>query len=670
MDELLFKVNPECGVPPIPKVDFQFVEDCVIPAPPKPIFDCSPPVPPPPEIPPICPEISGTITVATHVAGRTGSSCGQSSSQSASGTIEVSKSTNCEFNIAVNLDIPIPSPPCPIINAKTPVVNVGYAKCLSSSSNIFKVTPTPTCDPEAPCEFELELEIAVPIPEPRCPVIKTKTFKVDVGYSDCLTTTNKFEITSSSIPPECPDDPGTCAFDIDLEIAVPIPKPRCPIITAKPPKVEVGYSDCLTTSNKIEITTTEVPPSCPEDPGTCAFDIEVQLAIPIPKPRCPIIKGGDTRVTTGYEGCVTPGNSRITVIPTPIPPTCPNDPGTCEFTIELDLEIPIPRPVCPVVKEGNVNVQTGFEGCIEPVQRFRITKTEIPASCPNTPPTCEFEINLDLALALPKPPCPVFETTTKLTTLPPTQPPYLNFYSNDYSQPDCSNEPGQCAFEFVIDLGIPQPCVPVFITKPATLDNGNISLTDGNWMKETIILKKPGPNCDYEIEEFMQVPKTVDLVKGDIQAQWTDCNSQPDLFVTIDKEETPQGVVTKYILNMLLTIPKFPTYTGGAIDLGAYGSGQITVTEGYDCQNKIGGQITLITDACSTGSGGGSNPPCDPSDPDGGCYEPGGGSQQLRMPLEQAAEQPMQFSLTELITELRQNKELRNVIREILYSVD
>lgn len=61
-----------CPVPFVPRVDFDFISDCVIEDAPGPIFDCPdieiPPDPPPPPVPP-CPDIDGKAPVTSVFAG-------------------------------------------------------------------------------------------------------------------------------------------------------------------------------------------------------------------------------------------------------------------------------------------------------------------------------------------------------------------------------------------------------------------------------------------------------------------------------------------------------------------------------------------------------------------------------------------------------------------------
>jgi hypothetical protein len=56
MSELLF--TTPCAEP-VPKVTFEFVDECDIPGTPPPIYDCGGPTCPPTDIPPFCPDITG-----------------------------------------------------------------------------------------------------------------------------------------------------------------------------------------------------------------------------------------------------------------------------------------------------------------------------------------------------------------------------------------------------------------------------------------------------------------------------------------------------------------------------------------------------------------------------------------------------------------------------------
>lgn len=672
MDELLFNVNPECGVPPVPKLDFKFVEDCVIPSPPPPIFDCPPPLPPPPEVPPPCPEISGTITVNTHSAGRSDASC-SNSSQSATGGITVTKTPSCEFLIDVNLDIPIPQPPCPILKTNPPVVTVGYEDCVSSSSNSFTVTATPTCDPEAPCEFEFNLELVIPIPRPPCPVINIKTFKVETGYEECLTTENKFTVSSSSSEPNCPDDPGQCSFDIELELAIPIPKPPCPVINITTFTVESGYEECLTKQNRFEVTTAHKPPVCPDDPGECEFNIELELSIPVPKPPCPTIKAGPVTVTTSYEGCNNQQN-KISVTKVEQPPACPNDPPTCEFEISLDLFVPIPKPPCPLLATASK-----LEETLTPYLNFFIQDQSVPDPCGNGPGQCAFEFVIELGI--PPPTCPSIWLSAGaplLEMIEPDEEPEFKFKA--IKNPDPNSPPGRftgCDVELQPYMKLPKNCVPEFQTIPATLENGRILLTDSEPRKEIFVTKLPP--CKYVIEEYLWIPRTAKITKGDVTADWsTDCNGKPELDVTVEEIKAVNGVVTEYKLHFDLKIPKFPRYIGGPIDLGPYGEGQINISE--ECEHPaITGKIDLYTSNCGSTEGGGPQAFTMPIS-----LEP----DQVKKPIQEAEVRAYEYAgsgdrrrkintesvwsdpkfMKQFMIQLKKNKQLRDLIRDVVAS--
>ena len=718
MDEPLFTIKPDCGVPYIPKVDFQFVEDCKIPAAPPPTFDCQPPIPPPPETPPLCPDIRGAITVKTTLLPRSGQSCNTGSDSSgAGGTINVSQTENCEFFIGIDIDIPIPQPPCPLITAKSPKVTIGYEGCIPSSSDSFTVTPKTTCDPNTPCEFELELDLTIPIPKPPCPVIRANTPTVVIGYEGCIPqSSNSFTVTP--IPPDPCDSSSACQFELDLTLAIPIPKPPCPVITTKSPKVTVGYEGCIPQSSN-SFTVTPIPPDpCSKD-GVCEFELALDLTIPIPKPPCPVITTNPPIVTIGYAGCIPNLPNTFTVKPT-LPNPCDSS-GACEFEFDLNLTIPIPKPPCPVIKTKPPTVTTGYSACVTglpntftvtptppslcdpnkpcefelelnlvvpipeppcpeiypghvlvtavddslpvPPSQLIVTKTEVPGTCPNQPKTCQFGIDIEIYVPVPQPVCPSLWVTPGypiITTGPVGSTP--EFLFNIFKSPDPFSPFGRntdCDWEFRPRITIPAQCKPELEVREATVANGWILLTDGLYRYEEFVTKEEP--CKYIIQPYLWLPKGPKVTTGIITAAWKSCGGNPSLDISIEPITAPGAeVVTEYKLNVDLKIPRAPEYTGGTINLHGYGSGTIAVsntypdsgsslTGPYDCNRVITGDITLNTTDCSSSSTMGFTMPPD------------------ALPM---TEDPDAALIDRLIEKMKYNSQFRRAIKDIVNAPD
>ena len=546
-----------CAVPFVPIVDFDFIDDCQIPTPPPPIFDCAAPICPPFEVPPFCPDIKIGETKVTSRRSRV--DC--SSSSSATVELTVTQGDNCSFEFGLNLDVPVIVPPCPAITGGVFRVVTGYEGCVSGDNKVTVTPGTNNCDdPDAPCEFEINLDLVIPIPKPPCPDIGGGTVRVVTGYAGCVKAPNRIYVNKTTSATPCGVD--DCAFDINLELFVPIPKPPCPDINGGEARVTTGYEGCVTGTNKVNVIKTTYPSPCGE-PGLdeCSFDITLDLVVPIPKPPCPDIDGGPVNVVTGYEGCVS-GVNRIKVtkttstspcgadecafdialdlfIPVPKPP-CPDINGgvvtvtsgyadcisgtnninvrktvypnpcsadECAFDIDLNLVIPIPRPPCPEINPGPVNVQTGYRGCVNPGDSKIIIDKRTYSSCDGSADQCEFDISLDLVIPVPKPVCPLFRPTTKTVN-----------YSTAISKPDiqfqiapdttlfrgCDGE-DICAFNIDVVLDIPQvnvPC-PEFYCKETDCKH-NLELLPSSGEKRAVLTidKQPKKNCIPLLPEF------------------------------------------------------------------------------------------------------------------------------------------------------------------------
>lgn len=455
----------------------------------------------------------------------------------------------CEFEFDLEIVIPLPVPPCPVINNKTFEVISGFVgadsdTCIADNVSALTITHTlipNECNKPPECAFDFEILIVVPIPRTPCPIINAKSFLVRSGFAEdnCLDDAeNRFEIASTVIEPIDCNDPGSCQFDVELEIVVPIPKPLCPTIEVNTFAVTVGYAGAtnnsgelcvLDTPNVFKITPTVTPGDC-NTPDQCSFAVDLEILVPIPKPPCPIINITNFDVAVGYDGgttedgasCLADKQNNFTITHTVVPGDC-NTPDQCIFDVELEILVPIPKPPCPAIYVDLFDVAVGYEGadCITDKQNnFTITHTVIPGDC-ITPDQCDFNVNLEIVIPLPVPPCPVINTKTfevvsgfvgnnndtcvadnvSLFTITPTL--VVN---------ECSKAP-ECAFDFELLIVVPIPRTPCPV-----INAKNFIVTSGFADK----------NCFEDVENRFEITSTV--------IEPADCNDPGSCQFDLDLE--------------------------------------------------------------------------------------------------------------------------------------
>jgi hypothetical protein len=365
MTEFFFSQNT-CGIGnEVEKLNFDFVASCDIKPTPPPIFDCELPlIVREPEIP--CPVFTtfSTIDVAygSSTIGPDGKKCAPPSSVKLTVDKVVDNTCPadniCNFDVDLEIRVLIPPPPCPEINIGTFKVTTGFAgqPCVNVP-NKFTITPTktpPTCTDPGRCQFTFDLEIVVPIPVPPCPTMRVGTFQLRTGFEDqpCVKDKgNRFTITTSKKPGNC-NQPETCEFVVDLEINVPIPRTPCPSINVNTFTVATSYNnECPLPPSRFEIKKRERKGAGCTDPGSCDFDVDLEIYFPIPRPPCPEITISKFKVQSAYEGTPCNGNNAFTIRRIYEPESCvdPQKKDKCEFEIELEIFIPIPKPPCPTI---------------------------------------------------------------------------------------------------------------------------------------------------------------------------------------------------------------------------------------------------------------------------------------------------------------------------------
>jgi hypothetical protein len=533
-DNLFVESNPDCQVAPVPKVDFDFIQDCRIAPTPPPIFECVlPTVPRTPDFQ--CPEFTTESELRVAVAA---DGCDNTPRAVVLVSRPNKENDPCQYDITLDVNIPIPKVPCPIINV-APTSQVVYfsdgANCQPQGSTL-SVTPrhTPaTCDSQGQCTFDFKLEINVPVPRIPCPVIDVTTFRVNTHFDDdnagCIID-NTFRVTKRHENPANCSDPGRCLFDVVLEVDVPIPRVPCPIITVTDFTVDTFFFDpndeedsCLSNcDNKFKIIPRHIEPQNCGDPGQCVFDVELRICVPIPRVNCPEFEVKEFEVHThlSTEGCETK-ETKFRISPRHRYPedNC-DDPGACAFDVELVIDVPIPVVPCPIinVKEFDVNTYIKTAGCPSKTNKFRVVPRHTPPTC-DSQGQCVFDIELVIDIPLLLPPCPEFNVKTF----------EVNSYFNKagckksaskfvilskHTPPTCTN-PGKCTFdiEVIIDVPIPAPKCPKINVKKFSVDSGYSNYgCPPKQNKFTITTNHTDPTCNdpgqcvFDVELEIYIP--------------------------------------------------------------------------------------------------------------------------------------------------------------------
>lgn len=425
----------------------------------------------------------------------------------------------CKFDMALDIFVPIPRMPCPIITTTPTKLNTGYDICVKEPKAALSILERHTapndCDDTGQCSFELALEIDIPIPTPTCPAISVGDVSIVSGLSTsgvttkatdgedtaCGTTFIKAKINENTTKAEC-DVAPKCEFSIDLDLGVFVPRVPCPIINRNNFEVISGFTgainqdtenstECPSGENLFTIATRHVPGETCDDPGTCEFDVDLAIWIPIPRVPCPTINIADFKLDADFQSCL-PENAanKFTVTTNHIAGQDCNDPGSCAFDLELNLAVPIPEQFCPIILPGTVNLYSGFTGGnTEITIPDPFTKEPIAVGCSNfaqlriTPneqkdcsvgPVCDFVIDFDLGVFIPKTPCPLitidnFETKTFITAASGCETVGNKFEitTRHVPEPSC-DQPDKCEFgiDFALSVPIPKTVCPVInVTK-------------------------------------------------------------------------------------------------------------------------------------------------------------------------------------------------------------
>lgn len=365
-DNLFKDSDPGCNVPEVPVVDFKFVEDCFIEPTPPPIFECiKPPIPNEPCI--NCPEFNTNGTISAGYDDGSGN-C----TTGIEVTVTKTGEDPCQYDFNVDVQVGLPRIPCPEINVTS--FDVASRLTVDGSGIGYDPTTTTVCCPLQKDTFS-EL-LALTLEEAPVGVyIRTKepavvwqraagsggaeawVNKNDQEQEECG---SKFTITQRRTPGDC-DTPDQCEFDVELKINVPVPVVPCPIIsienfgvTSRFENNQSGISyDPTKTTNCCPLQRNSYADLLAMTPQEAPSGVYVETLDPPKLWR----KFGLSWVEQEKE-C----GSKFTITPRHRPPTDCNDPGQCEFEIDLQIEVPIPRAPCPKINVSCFNVKTRLAG--------------------------------------------------------------------------------------------------------------------------------------------------------------------------------------------------------------------------------------------------------------------------------------------------------------------
>jgi hypothetical protein len=529
---------------------------------------------------------------------------------------------SCGFDVDLSILVPIPKQPCPVFTVQPLTQTVYYdTECSSGVPPESSITLTDNTVPGVDggpdqCSFDLAIDIAVPIPLPLCPTIAIGAFDVATGYANsaCVAgKTNTFTVTSTRAPTDCGST--QCGFEIDLAIVVPIPEPPCVTVSAGALRVYSGFAgtSCVTDkTNKLEVVKTVIPAVDCTTPEKCEFDIALDIVVPIPRPRCPVITNFSTFATRYADA---PGNGRggsfFNLITTTSPPTC-NDPGTCAYYLDINVDTQLPRPSCPTINaRGEASI--GYGGGFNATVAFDSNPTNNLNIGTNSPPECTGNLDFVLDISIPVPPCTVITGNLNVTKAP------IGSAPSGGMTIMSQNVPGQsCATDIQITLAIPEQCVPDITARTEGV-GGSLAVGKNLLSKAELFVEKTGP-CAWEITQQISVGALTEcpVIKGgDIVADpyvpITDPNDpgyisggprsyyEPIEGGSLDVESSTKGATCEYTVS-------------GSIKGNALAAGNVTVkangvsvgggTIKFD-NNTLNIDITLDAAECPAGDGSG-----------------------------------------------------------------
>jgi len=502
--------------------------------------------------------------------------------------------TSCQFDAEIDIQILVPPPPCPDISVGDFTVTTGFEDqaCIADGRNRFRVRRTrrkgTSCSDPGTCEFVFDLELVVPIPRPPCPVINVNEFYVKTVYNDeCKTGPSKFSIIPRHRPPLDCNDTGSCEFDVDLEINVKIPRPPCPEISVTTFNVNSGYeSQKCTGQNRFVITRRYEPASCvdPTKKDKCEFDVELEIFIPIPKQPCPEINISKFNVNSFYDDgrAECENKSRFEIRKKHQISTDCRQPDRCAFEVDLEIAVPVPRQSCPTIDVGTFNVSAVYEDCVTSGSRFQITRKVTEGDC-NNPDVCDFTVDLEIVVPVPRIPCPEFNIQKfSVDTFYDTEKcagggSIFKISRRPVPDINCDDSLGQqvprCEFDIELEIKIPipppPPCPDISINafnvsyKPITIDQLD-EVQDCNRFTITTDRSTGAcgetTGCSYGVDLNLCIPiptcPDLNVNSFKVNTTYADCGSGQNKF-TITKNGT-DGCSFDIDLEINIPIPQPP----------------------------------------------------------------------------------------------------------------
>ena len=374
-------------------------------------------------------------------------------------------------------------------------------------------------------------------------------------------------------------DSDPCRFFIDLDLSIPRPVVPCPNIQGGAVTVTTGYADCVgaaggaltVTATQAEVDPCDSNSNSSQNAAVCRFTIDLDLTVPVPRPPCPVIDGGEVTVTTGYRDCVGPARGSIRVNTIERVDDCGSDStnsAQCQFTIDLDLTVPIPRPQCPIIEAGSVSVTAGYSTSpnptanfltITPVTRYRECSDGIDNSS-SSEAFCQYVIDLDISVPIPPPPCPEITITGAIEYVTGAAAPTIaaQVVSTE-TQGDCGSLP-LCAFDISLDIGIPKPPCPD-ITGAVTVFYAEDGPT--GWI-DVVPTEGASGLCEFDLDINIGLPfaRPCPSITGDVSVFYS---ASPTGWIAVSPTENASGVCT-FDLDINVGVPTgrpCPTITGG-----------------------------------------------------------------------------------------------------------
>jgi len=307
------------------------------------------------------------------------------------------------------------------------------------------------------------------------------------------------------------------------------------------------------------------PPPCPEiEPGIVTVTVDNRRSVCAPAAIPP---GGRLKIRKDPEDCTFVFDLDIDV--PVITPPCPDirggvvnvrtrtgncEPGgenkitvkkgdpcddVCDFEIDLDIVVDIPPPPCPKINGGSVSVRSGYGECgTVPGGTVIVTPKVTTDICGVE--ACEFDIDIDIEVPIPTPPCPKITSRYRTGKSP-------SLTTSVTGGDACDGD--DCTIDIEIEFPEPPepPCVPVFTPGSITVRQSDNPSSNNQFLIERVQNPNNPEECTYRPFGYIQIPKIPQM---------------PEIPAWV--KNTPKA-------------PCIPTYTGGAIT-GNKVKGKITVS--------------------------------------------------------------------------------------------